>query len=388
MEIIHLILGKANPMRMNGVNKVVHEMATNQVLRGYPVEVWGITAKPVHDYPARNFTTRLFRSRTNPFHIDPELKRALLEKTGKIVVHIHGAFLPVFYSVSRLLHREHIPFIITPHSTYNKVMMKKNALLKKFYFLFFERHLLNRASVIHLLGKSEQEGLDAIYNNKKSKLIPYGFSRESNPAPVKKADIFTVAYCGRMTIFSKGLDILLEGFALFNRRHPNTRLVLIGDGKDKETLRGLCRGLGISSSVLFTGGLFGEEKIKMLRESHVFAHPSRSDGLPATILEAAALGLPCVVSDATNMSRQIDLFDAGYAMKDLDPDEFCKGLEEMYARIEVAGGVGALEHNAWCMIDTSFDWSWILTEFNCLYRRSLEQIAVGGKQQQQNLNLA
>ena len=59
MEIIHLILGKANPERMNGVNKVVHEMATNQVQRGYLVQVWGITPKPVHDYPDRIFTTCL-----------------------------------------------------------------------------------------------------------------------------------------------------------------------------------------------------------------------------------------------------------------------------------------------------------------------------------------
>src|ERR1700761_692708 len=78
MEVIHLILGKANPMRMNGVNKVVHEMATNQVLRGYPVEVWGITASTTHDYPKRNFTTRLFLRGMNPFHMDDELKQALL----------------------------------------------------------------------------------------------------------------------------------------------------------------------------------------------------------------------------------------------------------------------------------------------------------------------
>jgi glycosyltransferase involved in cell wall biosynthesis len=388
MEIIHLILGKANPMRMNGVNKVVHEMATNQVWQGYPVEVWGITSRPVHDYPERNFTTRLFRSRRNPFRVDPELKRALLEKKGNIVVHIHGAFLPVFYSVSCFLHSQQIPFIITPHSTYNKVMMKKNALLKKLYFKFFEKHLLDRASVIHLLGKSEQEGLASIYHNKKTQLIPYGFSREGNPLPVAKADIFSIVYCGRMAIFPKGLDILVEGFALFNQQHPGTRLVLIGDGREKESLRERCRGLGISSSVLFAGSLFGEEKIRLLCESHVFAHPSRTDGLPATILEAAALGLPCVVSDATNMGRYIDLFDAGYTMRRLEPGEFCKGLEEMHARITVEHEGGVLQHNAWRMIDTAFDWSWILREFDCLYRQSLVNGGITEKVRRQSVNLA
>jgi glycosyltransferase involved in cell wall biosynthesis len=388
MEVIHLILGKANPMRMNGVNKVVHEMATNQVLCGFPVEVWGITASMVHDYPERNFPTRLFPSAINPFHISRDLKQALLLKKGSIVVHLHGAFLPVFYSVSRFLSAHHIPFILTPHSTYNKVMMKKNAVLKKVYFLFFERHLLDRAFAIHLLGQSEREGLEAIYHNKKTKMMPYGFSRKENPAPREKAAIFTVVYCGRLAVFPKGLDILVEGFALFNRRHPDTRLLLIGDGKEKTSLQELCRDLGLSSSVLFTGSLYGEEKTSWISKGHVFAHPSRTDGLPATILEAAALGLPCVVSEATNMCRYIDLYDAGYSMRTLEPEEFCKGLEIMYTRITVAGDGERLRLNAWQMIDTAFDWSWILREFDQLYRRALKANDIGEKPAKQSLKPA
>ena len=144
-----------------------------------------------------------------------------------------------------------------------------------------------------------------------------------------------------------------------------------------------CRRLGISSSVVFTGSLFGEKKIRLLTETHVFAHPSRTDGLPATILEAAALGLPCIVSDATNMCRYIDLFDAGYAMRTPDPEEFAKGLEEMYIRIALAREGERLRHNAWQMIDTAFDWTWILKEFDRLYRQSLEQNKTQGRSAQQ-----
>src|ERR1700722_11488354 len=136
MEIIHLILGKANPERMNGVNKVIHEMATNQHLHGYPVQVWGITAQPKHDYPDRVFSTRLFQAYRNPFRLDAALKQAFLDYKGRIVVHIHGAFIPVFYAVSRFLDDHTIPFIITPHSTYNRLIMKKNAMRKKIYFRF------------------------------------------------------------------------------------------------------------------------------------------------------------------------------------------------------------------------------------------------------------
>jgi glycosyltransferase involved in cell wall biosynthesis len=374
MEIIHLILGKANPERMNGVNKVVHEMATNQVTHGYPVQVWGITARPEHDYPDRTFTTRLFQAYRNPFQLDPALKQAFLEHRNRIVVHIHGAFIPVFFSVSRFLKDHHIPFILTPHSTYNRVMMKKNAIRKKIYFRFFEKKLLERSSRIHLLGKSEWIGLGDIYHNRKSVILPYGFTRQEEKNAPEKSNGFLVAYCGRLSTHHKGLDILLHGFASFNRKYPDARLILIGDGRERQALQELCLFLGIEASVTFMGSVFGTDKTRLLQECHVFAHPSRTDGLPATIVEACALGLPCVVSEATNMGEVVERYDAGYQMKSLSPAELDRGLTLLYKRI-VKGGQGSLlKANARHMIDTDFSWTGVLRKLNNIYRQSLQSL--------------
>jgi glycosyltransferase involved in cell wall biosynthesis len=372
MEIIHLILGKANPERMNGVNKVVHEMATNQVLHGYPVQVWGITAHTEHDYPDRIFTTRLFQSYPNSFRLDPMLKQALLDHKGRIVVHIHGAFIPVFYVVSRFLDDHTIPFIITPHSTYNRVMMKKNAIRKKIYFRFFEKRLLERSSWIHLLGQSEWIGLGDIYHNRKSVILPYGFTRPELRNTPEKPDGFVVVYCGRLAIHHKGLDILLKGFALFSRKFPDARLLLIGDGSEKVQLQDLALRLGVDATVTFMGSVFGTDKTRILQECHVFAHPSRTDGLPATIVEAASLGLPCVISEATNMGEMVERHDAGYRMKSLEPEEFDRGLTGMYNRIVVQGQGLQLQANAREMIDTDFNWTGVLRQLNHIYQQSLQ----------------
>ncbi len=379
MEIIHLILGKANPERMNGVNKVVHEMATNQVENGYPVQVWGITRHPEHDYPERIFTTRLFPACQNPFRIDPFLRQAFLDYKGRIVVHIHGAFIPVFYTISGFLHKNNIPFIITPHSTYNRVMMKKNAIRKKLYFQFFEKPLLKRSFGIHLLGKSEWKGLGDIYHNKKSVILPYGFTRVEIKDTLPKATRFSVVYCGRLDTYSKGLDILVKGFALFSRLHPDAQLILIGDGKDKRRLQELCRELDLAASVIFRGSVFGKAKTRLLRECHVFAHPSRTDGIPASIVEAASLGLPCVVSDGTNMGERVARFDAGYTMKSLDKLELARGLAEMYDRIMIHGVGASLEANARGMIDVDFHWPEILAHFNTIYHKALLSTTINWK---------
>jgi len=372
MEIIHLILGKANPERMNGVNKVVYEMATNQVINGFPVQVWGITAHPAHDYPERIFTTRLFQASRNPFRLDPALKKAFLDYKGEVVVHIHGAFIPAFYSVTKFLDKNSIPFIITPHSTYNRVMMRKNSIRKECYFRIFEKPLLDRSFRIHLLGKSEWDGLGHIYHNEKSVILPYGFSRAEIPDPPPKMRRFSVVYCGRLAVADKGLDILLEGFALFHLQQPDAQLILIGDGKGKRRLHALCRQLDLGASVTFKGSLYGKEKIRHLQECHVFAHPSRTDGLPATILEASSLGLPCVISDATNMGQRVDRYDAGYTMKCLDKIEFAKGLTLIHHRMTGRGEGPLLQANACRMIDIDFNWNGILSHFNHIYEQSLK----------------
>ena len=89
MEIIHIVLGKANPDRLNGVNKVVYNMASEQSKAGKSVQVWGITPNPVHDYPERNFKTLLFQEERFHFFMPRALKEAILGNKNTIF-HING----------------------------------------------------------------------------------------------------------------------------------------------------------------------------------------------------------------------------------------------------------------------------------------------------------
>lgn len=114
MEIIHLILGKANPNRMNGVNKVVYQLATKQAESGKNVSVWGITKDLTHNYGERNFETILFKAKKNPFLIGRNLKDSIRKKKGKATFHLHGGWIPTYSTISRFLSKNNIPFVITP----------------------------------------------------------------------------------------------------------------------------------------------------------------------------------------------------------------------------------------------------------------------------------
>ena len=134
MEIIHLILGKANPNRMNGVNKVVHQLATKQVEFGERIIVWGITKDLTYNFEKRNFKTKLFKAQKNPFAIAKELEKAILAKKGKSIFHLHGGWIPIYFTLSKFFKKHQIPFVITAHGAYNTIAMKRSRILKKIYF--------------------------------------------------------------------------------------------------------------------------------------------------------------------------------------------------------------------------------------------------------------
>ena len=94
MEIIHVVLGKANPSRMNGVNKVVFQLATEQALAGRKVSIWGITKSVEHNYGERPFETQLFKAQRNPFAISEELRKKLIAAKGNAIFHLHGGWIP------------------------------------------------------------------------------------------------------------------------------------------------------------------------------------------------------------------------------------------------------------------------------------------------------
>ena len=95
---------------------------------------------------------------------------------------------------------------------------------------------------------------------------------------------------------AKNHSFLLDVFAKVHEKEPGSVLLLIGDGgsEKKNVIDKACE-LGIAESVLFTGNR--NDVPELLNAMDVFAFPSRWEGLPVTLIEAQAAGLPCLISD-------------------------------------------------------------------------------------------
>jgi colanic acid/amylovoran biosynthesis glycosyltransferase len=100
----------------------------------------------------------------------------------------------------------------------------------------------------------------------------------------------------------KGLLTTLAAFRRFSRDYPNARLVIAGEGPMKDALVRRISELSLSDQVRLTGFLDQDDLRQIYRESHIFIHPSElaadsnQEGIPNSMLEAMASGLPVVAT--------------------------------------------------------------------------------------------
>lgn len=107
-------------------------------------------------------------------------------------------------------------------------------------------------------------------------------------------DKFVIGHVGRFHPL-KNHEFLIDIFNEVYKKHENSVLVLIGDGEKKNYIKQKINRLGLNKNVIFTG--IRSDVHDLLQAFDVFVFPSLYEGLPVTLIEAQASGLPCIVSD-------------------------------------------------------------------------------------------
>lgn len=368
-KIIHLVLGKANPDRMNGVNRVAHNHAMSLFEMGFDVEIWGITKNLKGEVYPRPFPTRLFKSQPFYRELDPELLYAISQLPDNTVFHIHGAFIADFYKLTSLLIEMKIDYVYTPHGAFNEVALEKSKWIKKIYLHRYERSILKNAKKVQFLGKSEFEHIGRILNLQNRIIIPNGQNPEElqfefHRMQRRHSPVF--GFCGRMDIYYKGLDLLIDGFAEYINAGGAGELWLIGDGPDRAELEGKVAALNLNSRITFMGPRYGREKLNRIANMDLFCHPSRSEGSPTAVLEAAALGKPVLVSTGTNVGELVESKGCGLHITKNTASGIAKGMMEFESLYE-KGMHHRMGENAARMVAEEFSWKKIAGQLAEIY---------------------
>ena len=127
-------------------------------------------------------------------------------------------------------------------------------------------------------------------------------AKHRSPSALAPDDVPTVVGVGRLAP-QKGFDLLIRAHAELMMRGVCHRLILIGNGPDKSDLMALAAEQGVGDSVLFPGYLANPYPA-MVRSS-VCCFPSRYEGRPLALAEAALLGVPMIAANCPTGPREI-----------------------------------------------------------------------------------
>jgi glycosyltransferase involved in cell wall biosynthesis len=134
-----------------------------------------------------------------------------------------------------------------------------------------------------------------------------GESRDDVRASVRRelglAPSTRIALTVARLVEQKGHSVLVPAINSVVRAHPEVRFVWVGDGDQLPLLKAAVGTAGAADHVIMTG--MRRDVPRLMAASDLFVFPTRYEGLPFTVLEAMAAGLPIVASDAASIPEII-----------------------------------------------------------------------------------
>lgn len=118
-------------------------------------------------------------------------------------------------------------------------------------------------------------------------------------------------YTGRLAA-AKGLPILLQSLARLKSTHPDLVLTIVGDGADRAALEEMTIDLELTGNVKFVGYKSQAEVREAMQQTDVFVLPSFAEGVPVSLMEAMAAGVPVVTTQIAGVSELVENGVSGY----------------------------------------------------------------------------
>ncbi len=201
---------------------------------------------------------------------------------------------------------------------------------KNFRGIFIDNFIISQANkVICISNQVKKYFSEEINYRNKYKTIYYGFSsKDFKNSPKLKKKLITLKKKlhinkGEIVLLNvarhvkqKSLDVLLKGFAIYEKKQKKTKLILVGNGRETYKLKKLAKNLKIENKVRWINNY---ENIKdIFSISNVFVLPSEYEGLGLVLLESMSSKTPIVASNTSAIPEVIKNNYNGYLFRKND----------------------------------------------------------------------
>ncbi|MCL1839388.1 glycosyltransferase [Candidatus Saccharibacteria bacterium] len=362
---------------INGVAVFSRNLAAGLSQRGHEVIVLApsITGEPsIEKDPEYNFKVARLSSVKLPFYPDqinkiPEMKAIFGKKIPRLFYKngLHVSFNPYFeiktvldqfqpdlihdqtpgpvaLAVFRYADKRDIPLVSTGHAYPDnftsqlklpKTIKKPVDAVVRSYFASFLKKSAHATApteiAVHDLVPNRQKlhtPVEALSNGIDLSRFSAGQPKSSIYAKYKLPKTPFALYVGRIDP-EKSLHVLIESFAKTLNQLPAAKLVIVGDGSDKQHLEDLSRELEISKSVIFTGKIIGNDLPEVYRAARLFAITSTTETQSIVLMEALASGLPAVAVRAGAIPELVKNNQNGFLCKPSDTSALARGIAKL-----------------------------------------------------------
>jgi len=240
------------------------------------------------------------------FQVTPGLVHVSNQIKNFDLIHMHN--FRTFQNV--LIHyyanKHHIPYVLQAHGSLPRIGAQKQ--LKKIYDELIGHRLLKDASrIISLTTKEAEQYRNMGVNKERIEIIPNGVNLseyENLPQRGNFRAKWKIRESQKVILFLarihkiKGPDLLAKAFSSISRDTADLKLVFAGpDNGYLAFMQKLTSELYIEDKVLFTGPLYGKDKLEAYVDADVYVLPSNYEAFSLSVIEAMACGTPVIVTD-------------------------------------------------------------------------------------------
>jgi glycosyltransferase involved in cell wall biosynthesis len=329
-------------------------MAKFQAVGGNTVTIYTMNQKklPVKEF-IEGYHVERFRSVLTIYNnsISLEMIPALLKSRKKFdVIHAHSH---LFYSTNactaiRLLGSA--PLVITNHGL---LAASVPEWMNKFYKRCITPIIYDLADHIICFTDIEKINLTELGIDKgKISVIHNGIDTSHfYPDPSLKKEVPPqILWIGRF-VPGKGIEYLIDAFSLVQEKQRDVQLVLVGDGPRKNYIKDMITKKGLTSKVRIIDFIENIRLFELYNRSKIFVLPSLMEGVPRTLLEAMACGIPVIVTKLPHLERIIH--GSGYTIPPKDPVSLAEKINLILDNDGLASELGS---NGIKVIERNYSW--------------------------------
>ena len=274
-----------------GIGTVLQNLYPAQIKLGHDVRIITIYKNKIYQgWPLESITNKK----------DFEL---YLSKWSPDIVILHSHFQVEYYQFTKILVLKKIPYCVQLHGALSRSNYSNHHIKKVIAGILLFNSILKKANSIIYLNKAEYNNSIVPRINPNYIIIPNGcdqpFSLLINRPVNNPVDI---VFIGRIRIIHKGLDVLVQVIRkLYEDGFKNVHFSFYGNEDDLD-VEYLKKELANIPNAEYYGSAYGEKKDRILHRADIFLLTSRYEGMPMGVLEAWSYGVPCILTNGTNMT--------------------------------------------------------------------------------------